>query len=214
MTRPGGAFWYARHRDGDSPGHTLTGMATDQFPDRAVVDLPGPAQQPTGWALQARVPVPGRVPSSVVVAPAVAPRAPHLWCVLVAASPDRPGRLDLIGFSTAHHPDGAVMGPDTFAALDIAWSNQVCALRWDPRTGVVEQVYVAPEHRRLGLATKLTLVAAGVGTAMGWASMRSDGRLTDLGDTWLSEAPDWWRHRVPTRTAHLPPMTPGDVGPT
>ena len=208
MTRPGGAYWYARHRDGGS-GHVLTGMATDEFPDGAVVDLPGPATPPAGWQLQATVPVPGRVPSSVVVSPDAAPRAPHLWCVLVPASPDRPGRLDLIGFSTAHHPDGAVMGADTFAHLDIAWANQVGALRWDPPTGLVEQVYVSPEHRRTGVGTKLTLVAAGIRRAMDWTPLHSDGRFTDLGAAWVERAPAWWASHVPPRSAHLPPMTPG-----
>ena len=53
-------------------------------------------------------------------------------------------------------------------------------------------------------------MAMGVRIAMGWATLGSDGRLTDLGDAWLSDAPGWWQGYLPARSAHLPPMTPDD----
>ncbi|SDF61934.1 hypothetical protein [Klenkia brasiliensis] len=153
------------------------------------------------------MPQPGRAPSRVLVSPDVAPRAPHLWCVLRAAGPGAPGGdVDLVAFSTAHLDDGAVVAADALSWLDVGWANQVGAVRWTAATGVVGQVFVAPEHRRLRVAAKLLMVAAGVRVALGWASLRSDGRLTDLGDSWLTAAPEWWRHRVPGRAAHLPPM--------
>ncbi|WP_133378993.1 GNAT family N-acetyltransferase [Klenkia marina] len=182
-------------------------MASIAFPDGAVVDHPGPPSRPAGWQVEAHVPQPGRAPSRVLVSEDVAPQAPHLWCVLRAAGPQAPGGdVDLVAFSTAHLDDGTLVGAATLEQLDVGWANQVGAVRWSAGTGVVGQVFVAPEHRRLRVAAKLLMVAAGVRVAQGWASLRSDGRLTDLGDTWLTAAPDWWRSRVPERTAHLPPM--------
>jgi GNAT superfamily N-acetyltransferase len=189
----------------------LVGVADDSFDDGAVVQLPGPARRPVRWQVEVHQPVPGRPPTEVLVSADVAPAAPHLWAVLSPAGAehdDQVDLVDLVAFSTADHPAGAVVGRAAFDRLPIAWSNQVAAVRWSPSTGVVGQVYVAPEHRRLRVASWLLMVAAGVRVSMGWTSLRSDGRLTDLGDAWLTRAPDWWRSRVPERAAHLPPMTP------
>jgi GNAT superfamily N-acetyltransferase len=188
-------------------GHVLVGVASAAFPDGSVVDHPGPPSRPAGWQVEAHMPQPGRAPSRVLVSADVAPHAPHLWCVLRATDPGAPGGdVDLVAFSTDHLADGALVGAAALERLDVGWANQVGAVRWSAATGVVGQVFVAPEHRRLRVAAKLLMVAAGVRVAHGWPSLRSDGRLTDLGDAWLGAAPDWWRSRVPDRTAHLPPM--------
>ncbi|MCW2676550.1 MAG: hypothetical protein JWR70_1590 [Modestobacter sp.] len=183
-------------------------MATTDFGDGTVVELPGPARRPAGWVLEAHVPAPGRAPARVVVSSEAAPSAPHLWAVLMSAGPEHGDQVDLVAFSTGDHPDGTLLGRAGWESLGLDWSNQVGAVRWSVSTGVVGQVYVAPTHRRMRIASKLLLMAAGARVALGWASLRSDGRLTDLGDAWLGRAPDWWRSRVPERSAHLPPMTP------
>jgi GNAT superfamily N-acetyltransferase len=184
------------------------GVADDAFDDGAVVELPGPPRRPARWQVEVHVPVAGRAPSRVLVSPDVAPSAPHLWTVLMPSGAEHGDQVDLVAFSTADHPAGTVVGRAGFEALDISWANQVGAVRWSASTGVVGQVYVAPEHRRLRVASTLLMVAAGIRVALGWPSLRSDGRLTDLGDAWLTRAPDWWRSRVPARVAQLPPMTP------
>jgi hypothetical protein len=181
-------------------------MATTDFGDGTVVELPGPARRPAGWVLEAHVPATGRAPTRVVVSPGAAPSAPHLWAVLMPAGPEHGNQVDLVAFSTGDHP----LGRAGWESLGLDWSNQLGAVRWSVATGVVGQVYVAPAHRRLRIASKLLMMAAGTRVALGWPSLRSDGRLTDLGDAWLGRAPDWWRSRVPERSSHLPPMTPVD----
>ena len=198
------ALWTARH---PAPGGAAVYVCTagPEFPDGSVVELPGPPVRSERWQFEAHVAAPGTVPHRVVTAPAAAPGAPHLWCVLLSAGPDE---IDLVGFSTSSFPDGRIVPVSAFAELRIAWSNQVAAVRWSPSTGVVGQLYVAPEHRRKRLAAKLLLMAGGVRVALDWAPLRSDGRLTDLGDAWLRSTPDAWQGRLVERSAHLPPMTP------
>ena len=198
------ALWSARHTATDG-GVVIVGTAGTEFPDGSVVSLPGPAVRPARWQFEATVPVPGSPPSRVAVAPDVAPRAPHLWAVLLPA--DRGDQVDLAAFSTDSFPDGTLVGPRSVEALGISWANQVAAVRWSPSSGVVGQIYVSPTHRRRGVATKLLMLAGGVRVAMGWSPLRSDGRLTDLGDAWLRRSPEQWQGRLTARTAHLPAMT-------
>lgn len=173
-----------------------------------MVQLPGAPRRPAQWQVEVHQPVEGRPPTQVQVSPAVAAAAPHLWTVLLPSGAGHGDQVDLVAFSTTDHPVGTVVAREAFAASPLSWSNQVGAVRWSPSTGVVGQVYVAPEHRRLRIGSWLLMVAAGVRVSLGWTSLRSDGRLTDLGDAWLTRAPDWWRSRVPARVAQLPPMTP------
>jgi GNAT superfamily N-acetyltransferase len=202
---PPAGFWCARHPAPDG-GLTVVGVAGTAFPDGTVVELPGPAARPAGWQFEAHAPSSGRPPSRVVVSEDTAAGAPHLWAVLMQAA-DGSG-TDLVAFSTPARPDGAVVTPGEVPALGVGWGEQSGAVRWSPSTGVISQVYVAPAHRRRRVATKLLLMAGGVQALIGQAWLHSDGRLTDLGDAWLSRQPDWWRQRVPVRAEHLPPMTP------
>ena len=199
-------IWYASHAV--ERGRVLVGIATPDFAAGSVVELPGPPRHPAGWQVEAHVPIAGRLPRRVLVSPGAAPTAPLLWGVVAPAGAGRGDQVDLVAFSTADAPDGALLDSAAFARLDLAWSNQVGALRWSPSSGVIGQIYVAPAHRRRGVAAKLVLMAVGIRIAMGWTTLGSDGRLTDLGDAWLSDAPGWWQRYIPARSAHLPPMTP------
>lgn len=210
MTSPGArngaaSLWYARHR-APGGGAVFVAVSGTEFPADTVVELPGPAVRPATWQCEAHVPVPGRAPTRVLTSQDVAAQAPHLWTVLGPAGDG--DQLDLVAFSTADLPDGTVTGSDALTGAGPGWGDQVAAVRWSPSTGLVGQVYVAPQHRRRRVATKLLLVLAGVRVALGGPSLHSDGRLTDLGDAWLGRQPDWWRERIPARTEHLPPMTP------
>ncbi|SDF20396.1 Acetyltransferase (GNAT) family protein [Blastococcus fimeti] len=209
MTAPAApGIWYASHAV--ERGRVVVGIATPDFAAGSVVELPGPPRHPEGWQVEAHAPVAGRLPRSVVVSPAVAPAAPLLWAVVAPAEDGRQDEVDLVAFSTTDAPDGALLDRKVFARTGLSWSNQVGALRWSTTTGVLRQIYVAPAHRRRGVGSKLVAMAVGVRIVMGWAELRSDGRLTDLGDAWAAAAPAWTQRYSSPRTAHLPPMTPDD----
>ncbi len=198
--------WCARHRVPGEPGYVVVGMATTEFADGTVVELPPPARRPHGWQFEVHVAAAGRLPHRVVVADGAGPRAPLLWYVVapVAGSSE----VDLIAFSTDDRPEGDVLDVAGFADLGIAWSNQVGALRWDTATGLGRQVYVAPTARRRGVGTKLGVAAVVTAAARGWAPVRVDGQRTDLGEAWLSSVwPTSWDD-LPACSTVAPPMTP------
>jgi hypothetical protein len=199
------AIWFARYPAPDGGG-VFVGTVGPGFPVGTVVELPGPATRPAGWQLEVHAPVPGRLPSRVLVSQTAAPAAPHLWAVVLPAGEG--DQVDLVAFSSTAFADGTVVDRSRLDPATTRWGDQVGALRWSPGSGVVRQVYVHPAHRRRRVGTKMAVLAIGVQTAMGWTPLRSDGRLTDLGDAWLQRSPDWWRENLAPRTADLPPMTP------
>jgi hypothetical protein len=201
-------IWYASHAA--EPGRVIVGIASDAFAAGSIVELPGPPSHPAGWQVEVRVPVPGRLPRSVLVAPEVAPSAPLLWGVVAPAETGRADEVDLVAFSTTDAPDGTLLDRTVFARTGLSWVNQVGALRWSTTTGLMRQIYVAPAHRRRRVGVKLVAMAVGVRISMGWAELCSDGRRTDLGEAWAAAAPAWSQRYVPARTEHLPPMTPED----
>jgi len=201
------SLWYAFHQVPGQPGHVVVGVASDEFADGTVVQLPPPVRRPSGWTTEVHVPGPGRFPERVIVADRLSPGAPLLWYV-VLPTPDTASDVDLIAFSTDHRADGDVLDAAGFAALGIDWGNQVGALRWDAASGLARQVYVAPALRRRGVGTKLGGAAVAFARTSGWATVQLDGRRTDLGEAWLSAVRDRSWIRLPERTSSAPPMTP------
>jgi GNAT superfamily N-acetyltransferase len=204
--RPATGVWYARHRT--PAGRVLIGVADPGLPDETVVDLPGPPARPARWVQETHQARDGETPQRVLVSDLAAPGAPLLWYVLLPADSPGPREVDLVAFSTADRPEGTVLDRTGFAALGIAWSNQVAAVRWEPGSGVVRQLYVAPEHRRRKVGSKVLVAANGVRVGCGWAPLHGDGRRTDLGQAWVTGKSEVWRSRVAERTERVRPMTP------
>ena len=201
----GTAAWYGRYA---LPGGraVVVSVGGPGFPDGTVVDLPGPPAHPAGWGFEAHIHDPGHVPVTVRVSPDLVPSSPHLWFVLGPAGTG--GAVDLVAFSTAALDDGRVVGVDQLAVHGVTWADQVGAVRWSPVDGLASQVYVAPRFRRRGIATRLLVTADAVRFSQGWPALVGDGRMTDLGDAWLSAQPELWRARVPAGGERPPPMTP------
>lgn len=76
--------------------------------------------------------------------------------------------------------------------------------RWFPLTGLIDDIWVDPEHRRRGIATALLYAADTLSVARDWRRLWADGQRTDLGDQ-LREGGQW-RARAADRT-HLAPPT-------
>ncbi|MGY1620584.1 GNAT family N-acetyltransferase [Geodermatophilus sp. SYSU D00965] len=200
--------WWARLPGPRQPGspaqHTLVGVLSAEFPAHAVVDLPD-ARRPAGWQVAVRADVDGTRVHSVEVA---LPEAPLLWYVELPEPGE--GATTLVAFSDARHAEGTLLSGEQARAAGVAGRHQVAALRWWTGTGLVHQVYVAPQHRRRGVAGKLVQAAYGIQAARGLPGLHGDGRRTDDGERWRAGLPDFLAWRLAPRSERLPSMTPGE----
>lgn len=197
--------------DGDPDAVTVTGYASDRYPPGVVLDAvvpDAPELVPADRLLTVRyLPDRARV-AEVVVSSTAAPGAPALWYVEQPEPDAVPPSMNLVAFDAPHFADGKVVDRHTFDVLGLSPREQVAAIRWQPDSGRICQIYIAPRRRRQRIATKLVYVAAGYRAAWGWAPLHSDGAHTELGHAWLAAAPAPWRHSIPARTQAAPPMTP------
>jgi GNAT superfamily N-acetyltransferase len=123
----------------------------------------------------------------VDVAPVVAPEAPAVWFVLIHEPKAEPAATNLVGFVGDALPPGTVVGRYQFATMGVRSEEQVAAVRWYPRDGLVHQVYVAPAWRRQQLGSLILYTAGAVHQSMGWSGkLHSDGRRTTAGDALTS----------------------------
>lgn len=190
----------------------------DRHPDTAVIDHPGPEAEvladpsvsgyvrfraPGGHIRVTEAKIPDGAAGGIVAG------APELCYVVVGEPEASPPAVQLIAFS-GPAPDGAVLSPDQATQLRLRSEQQVAAVRWFPGSGVVHQVYVAPEWRRRRVASKLLTAAELVGRAHGWQPVHGSGERTALGEELVMHAPGYWRSRVVPQTTVMPPMTPGD----
>ena len=204
--------WYARLPDdggsGGHPGRTLVAVLTAEFPAGTVVDLPA-GRRPSGWQVAVRTDDTGRHVRSVEVA---MPGAPLLWYVeLPEPEPDAgPPATTLVAFSDPRCAEGTVLTEVQAGDRGVRGAGQVGAVRWWHGSGLVHQLYVAPEHRRRGVAGKLVQAAFGVQVARGRPHLHGDGRRTDDGEAFRGGLPGYAAWRLASRTHRLPSMTPGD----
>ncbi|MCU1667199.1 MAG: hypothetical protein JWP40_126 [Blastococcus sp.] len=201
--------WWARvveeGHSGGSPRHTLLWVLSTEFPVNTVVTLPG-NRRPTAWRVA--VTLAGRTGpvSSIDVA---LPDVPLLWYVEVPEPAATPSAATLIAFSDPRYPEGTVLSPAEARAGGVAGAHQVAAFRWWTESGLVHQIYVSPEHRRLGIAGKVALAAFGIQAARGRPPLHGDGRRTDDGEAWVRALPPHGASRAAPRSERLPSMTPG-----
>jgi GNAT superfamily N-acetyltransferase len=123
----------------------------------------------------------------VSVSVEIAPEAPSIWFVMIDEPKANPPAMNLVGFATDARPAGTVVNRYQFATMRTHSDQQVAAVRWYPRDGLVHQVYVAPEWRRQQVGSLILYSAGAVHQSMGWAGkLHSDGRRTTAGDALTS----------------------------
>jgi GNAT superfamily N-acetyltransferase len=195
--------WY--RRDGRLPSGlwSVTAYQSDEHPDGRVAEGAGePAGTP--WIWRTREPERGIL--AVDVAPALRDQAPPLWFVNVDEPTAKPPATNLVAFATDTHPAGTIVDRYAFATAGVDNALQAGAVRWY-RTGVVHQIFVAPEWRRRLVASVLLYTASALHQANGWPDhLRSDGRRTDLGELFAAGA----RHpqRIAPLSETMPSMDP------
>lgn len=133
------------------------------------------------------------------------PLTPVLWFAEVPEPDSSPAATCLLAF-IGHGVDVGTLV--TEAPPGVTSEHQVAAIRWYLGTGEVDQVYVAPEHRRRGIAGAMVLAAGTLSVARSGARVWGDGQRTSDGERWRNAGP--WAHRARDLTHLAPPMTPFD----
>jgi GNAT superfamily N-acetyltransferase len=182
-----------------------TARMTDDEPDGAFIEAPDPL-----WPILWETFDSDRGILRVEVAAIVAPDAPAVWFVQIDEPRSSPPATHLVAFATDARPAGTVVNHYQFATMGVKSEEQVAAVRWYPRDGLVHQVYVAPEWRRHQAGTLLLYSAGAVHQSMGWPGrLHSDGRRTSAGDALTSHI----LHpvRIAPLTETMPDMDPSDA---
>ena len=134
--------------------------------------------------------------------------APSAWGVLGDASRRHgTGMRSLVTFANDHFRDGAIIDEMQFPILGIDNTHQVGAVVWSSITGLVDQIYVSPEHRRTKMAKKVLHLASACHHTHGWGGhIHGDGRRTDLGEAFTSTMRR--QHLIAPHSELSPPMDP------
>lgn len=203
------ALWWARLlRRGPGPTeYSLVGVNSGRFPDGTPVDMTAVdarGRRPEGWQVDVRHrATDGRV-LRVEVAPELSDRCPPLWFAEVSHATSAVPAVSLLAFRGAAFRPGALVRPHEVAAAGVRVADRVAEVRWWIRSGLVDTVTVESPYRGRGVARTLVTAAEGLRFQRGWAPLRSDGRLTDVGAAWLATAPPAWAPRLAARTEVLP----------
>jgi GNAT superfamily N-acetyltransferase len=197
--------WWARQPEPgeprEPPRHSLVAVLSADFPPHAGVDLPA-GRRPADWRLAVQADVDGGRVHRVEVA---LPGAPLLWYVELRED----AATTLVAFSDVRFAEGTVLDSDRARSAGVDGGRQVAALRWWPATGLVHQIYVAPERRRRGIGDKLVRAAFGMQAARGLPPLHGDGRRTELGEEWRGGLHPAVAARMAPLSEVMPPMTPG-----
>jgi GNAT superfamily N-acetyltransferase len=202
--------WWARYRHPAAPGAparvTLTGVDSAAYPFASDVEQPDD-RRPPGWTLSVTYEDGGPVHTVLVNQPGV----PLLWFVELEEPTADPPAATLLAFSDARCAHGAVLSAADAEATGVRGDQQVAAVRWWTGTGLVHQLYVAPQHRRKGIATALVTAAFGVQAAHDRPLLHGDGRRTDDGEAWRAGLDPGRQHWFEPWSQRLNPMTPGSA---
>jgi len=146
------------------------------------------------------------------------PEAPPVWFVFVPEPAAKPAAVNLVAYVAHGHPGapvtksatpaaGIIISANRFPVLGVPNDSQVAAIRWYPHDGLIHQVFVRQDARRMSLGTVMIYAASAFHQANSWPGrLHGDGRRTDLGDKFVAGL------RHPQRYAPLtevqPPMDP------
>jgi hypothetical protein len=167
-----------------------------------------PANDPTVtwlWRTDAIAPDSTRGLLQVEVNSAVVDGAPAVWFVWVDEPTVTPRATNLVAFVDDRVAPGTILSGHQFAALGVGNDIQVGAIRWYPETGLIHQVFVAPDFRRQQLGTVLLYAASALHQSHSWpGKIHADGRRTELGQQFAAGLRH--PHRLQPQDDVMPPM--------
>lgn len=195
------SVWYLRHSPTDAGWWRTAAYENDEHDDGDAIEQKDGAPLPAGWVW--RSVETGHGIMRIEYTPPNA-SAPPLWFVNVDEPKAEHPATNLVAFATDDREPGTIVSRYTFATMGVDNDAQVGAVRWY-RSGVVHQIFVAPEWRQHGVATSIFIAASGFHQSNGWPQyLRSDGRRTKLGS--LLAAGFRYTRRVAILDQTMPPM--------
>ncbi|MGI8678125.1 MAG: GNAT family N-acetyltransferase [Jatrophihabitans sp.] len=153
---------------------------------------------------------------SISLAPDLVTKPPPLWFVEFHEPGFTPPpvvsalAVHLIAFTGHDQLTGAVLDDAALRVADIAYHDQLAAIRWYPATGEVHQIYVQPAWRRRGVGNALIYATAVLSAARRWARLWGSGVRTEIGEEFRNAST--WGYRAAALTEVAPPMTPDASG--
>ncbi len=220
--QPGVPLWWLRTATVELV--TLHAVASSEHPDGTVVDVVSlpPGHAPAGErVMRARLrPATRQVLEVEVRAGLAGPATPAVVWHEQVRRDLRPVEVHLLAFlhddvarlaaASSLEPvaPGTVLTAADVVRLGLAPTDQLGAVRWNPATGQVLELYVDPGYRRRRVATCLLAAAEACAVARGWPCLWAGGLRTVLGDRLARGLRRWGVRRVRTLTAVAPPMTP------
>ena len=204
-------WWQCRALRADGSPAWFAGVHSGTYEDGARVDLPeSEATAAIGdddvWCV-AHFGSDGEV-TTLTVTPSAAPKAPPLWFAELPERDAKPPAVSLVAFAEHGVDAGRLLDRTALREVDVVSKDQLGAVRWYPRTGEVDQIYVTPQWRRRSIATAILCAAATLSVIRDWTRLWADGQRTAMGDRLRDAGP--WAHRAADLTHLSPPMTPFD----
>jgi GNAT superfamily N-acetyltransferase len=166
------APWYSivAVPDSSPPQEDLTAWCDGTFRDRTRVRLPAgapPPAPPSARLFALRYEVGSGALRFAQLRWGDSPSGDALWWVTLPQGE----AMYAIAFDTADRAPGTVIGHEEFTPMPVRSDQQVGTMHWEPATGVVREIYVAPTRRREGIGARLGLFA------FAWQELRRGPRL-------------------------------------
>lgn len=171
--------WWARlrHRDVRPEEHSVVAVGSGRFAHGRAVDLTAVdprGSRPTGWLVDVRYrATDGRI-VRLEASPGLADPGLPLWFAEVSHAVSDIPSTSLLAFQGDAFPAGTLVTPPDVTGRGLAVTEYVAELRWWTRSGLIENLTVAPEVRGRGVGTLLTGLAGGIAMLRNWAPLISD----------------------------------------
>lgn len=126
--------------------------------------------------------------------------APDLWYVFVPQDHGITKTYTLAAYADGRFVDGAIIEMSEIHERKIAIETPVAAIRWRQESGIMEQIHVTENFRRMRISTKLISIADTVVVSLGRTAYLNGGEATTSDGEKLREV---WKHSPRVRERNI-----------